>query len=144
MNFLGKIKRSWWIIISPLIFINGFGFIYIGTKYNNQNWILEGVLYELPWFLYLIIYAVFGPPVFLNESFVMILIGLMLYFIGIIRSIWLAFKLVDVYENEEKYTVKTTVINNPNAPRDNDSSSGIVACCLCIVVIFIFFAIFII
>lgn len=140
MNTIEKIKRSWWVILSFIIFLNGFGFIYIGAKHNNRNWILEGVIYELPWFLYFVVYGLYGAPIGFNVTGTFILIAIILLFISIIRSVWVAVKLADVYENEEKYTIQSTVLTKQAPKKDNDSNSTI-GCCLCLILIFIVFMI---
>ena len=84
MNTLEKIKNSWWVILSFIMFLNGFGFIYIGTKHYNKNWILEGIIYELPWFIYFVIYANYGAPIGFNITATLVFIALILLFISII------------------------------------------------------------
>lgn len=138
MNTIEKIKRSWWVIISFIMFLNGFGFIYIGSKHNNKNWILEGIMYELPWFLYFVIYGIYGVPNGFNVTATFIVLSVILMFISIIRSIWVAVKLADVYENEEKYTIQTTVLTKQTQKKEDDSKSTM-GCCLCIIIIFIIF-----
>ncbi len=139
MNTIEKIKKSWWVIFSIIMFLNGFGFIYIGFKHNNKNWILEGLTYEFPWFFYFIVYAIYGMS---TPATLMIALAMILLLIGIIRSIWVAVKLADVYDNNEKYTIKQTVMATPvNNTENNNNSSTTATCCFCIVVIFIIFAI---
>ena len=133
MNVVEKIKRSWWVIISVIPFLNGFGFVYIGLKNNNKHWVMEGVMYEIPW-LFSIILADNGPVLDVMTS-----IASVVMLVSIIRSIWLAIKLADVYNNEDKYTVRPTAINNHNKPQQNGSSSSSFICCLCIIVIFVAF-----
>ncbi|MBQ6100167.1 MAG: hypothetical protein IJL02_09965 [Methanobrevibacter sp.] len=141
MNTLEKIKNSWWVILSFIMFLNGFGFIYIGTKHYNKNWILEGIIYELPWFIYFVIYANYGAPIGFNITATLVFIALILLFISIIRSIWVAVKLADVYDNNEKYTISSTVLKNHNAPKENTDSKSKFGCCICLVIIFIIFMI---
>lgn len=43
-----KITSSLWVLVSFIPFFNGLGFIYIGNKYANSKWFLEGIVYELP------------------------------------------------------------------------------------------------
>lgn len=141
MNVLGKIKRSWWVLLSFIMFINGFGFIYIAVKYNNKNWLLEGIIYELPWFLYFLYIAIFGVPLLkFNPASGMILIAILLLFVSIIRSVWVAVKLADVYDNEEKYTIQTTQLTK-KTNKATDSKKSTIGCCVCIIVLFIIFAI---
>lgn len=139
MNVLDKIKRSWWVILSFIIFLNGFGFIYIGLKHNNKNWILEGISYEFPWFFYFIVYATWGYPSPAVSA--IIAFALILYLVGIIRSVWVAIKLSDVYDNTEKYTIQQTALNSHKQVQTNDNNSSSMGCCLCIICLFILFAI---
>lgn len=130
MNAIDKILRSWWVILSAVMFLNGFGFIYIGFKNNNKNWIIEGVIYEIPW--------IFGVAfVYLKPlSSIYIIICIICIMVSIVRSVWVAIKLCDVYDNEEKYRVQTTVVNNSNiASQSNDFPCGI-ACCAAVFLIF--------
>lgn len=140
MNTIDKIIRSWWVIISLIFFLNGFGFIYIGSKHNNRNWILEGIIYEIPWFLYFIIFGIYGTPAGFNVTATFIVLALILQFISIIRSIWVAVKLADVYDNEEKYTIQPTLITK-QTNKKNDDSNTTAGCCLCLAIIFIIFLI---
>ena len=127
MNTIEKIKKSWWVIFSIIMFLNGFGFIYIGFKHNNKNWILEGLTYEFPWFFYFIVYAIYGMS---TPATLMIALAMILLLIGIIRSIWVAVKLADVYDNNEKYTIKQTVMDTPvNNSENNNNSSTTATCC---------------
>ena len=141
MNIFEKIKKSWWVILSFIMFLNGFGFIYIAVKYNNKNWLLEGVMYELPWFLYFVFYALFGAPsvIPMNQSMLILLLAVLLLFVSIIRSVWVAIKLADVYENEEKYTISSTSLNNSKNSNENKDFNSNLACCLCALVIFFVF-----
>lgn len=139
MNIIDKIKKSWWVIFSIIFFINGFGFIYIGYKHNNKNWILEGITYELPWLFYFIIFAIHGMPS--TPAEISIAFALIIMLVGIIRSIWVAVKLADVYDNNEKYTIKSTVLAEPVNNKENDKSQSSMKCYFCIAVIFIIFAI---
>ena len=143
MNIIEKIKKSWWVILSFIFFLNGFGFVYIGFKHSNRNWLIEGIMYEIPWLFYFIFYGIFGTPIQpgLNPTYVIVIIAVMLLFVSIIRSIWVAVKLVDVYENNEKYTIKSTELNNVNNVSDNVNFTGKMGCCICVIVIFLLFAI---
>ncbi len=134
MNIVEKIKRSWWVILSFIMFLNGLGLIYIGLKNNNRNWVFEGIMYEIPW-----IFSIAIQP---NDMVIgqYTVVSSVLMLISIIRSIWVAIKLADVYDNEDKYTVRPTVVNNHNKPKENKDSLTSIGCCLCIIVIFIVFA----
>lgn len=135
MSIIEKIKRSWWIILSFILMVNGFGFVYIGFKNNNKHWVFEGVMYELPW-LFSIFFSL-NQPLF-NKFFILASIMML---VSIVRSIWVAIKLADVYDNEDKYTVRPTVVNNHNKPRERKGSLTGFGCCLCLIAIFVVFAI---
>ena len=139
MNTIGKIKKSWWVLLSFLLFLNGFGFIYIGLKHNNKNWLFEGIIYEIPWFFYFIVYAIFGLPkgVF-NPTSKVILLAFFLMLVSIVRSFWVAIKLADTYVDGEKPIPQTR--NPTNAGGNDGNISNKSGCCLCILVIFIIFA----
>jgi hypothetical protein len=143
MNIFDKIVKSWWVILSFIMFINGVGFIYIGSKHNNRNWIIEGVIYEIPWFFFFVYGAIYGfPSLFtFNPTNTISLFAELLMFVGIIRSIWVAIKLWNVYDNTEKYAQNPTELNNPNKPKENSRFSSTSTCCLCIAIIFFIFAI---
>ncbi|WP_407454578.1 hypothetical protein [Methanobrevibacter sp.] len=133
MNALDKIKRSWWVIFSPIILLNGLGFIFIGTIHDNKNWILEGVIYEIPW-VFGIIFSDFDGIID-----VYVAISMILLLVSIVRSVWVAIKLLDVYENEERYAIQSTALNNSN--QDSSEFPTTVACVSCLVLIFIAYAI---
>lgn len=139
MSILEKIKRSWWVILSFIMFLNGFGFIYIGLKHNNKNWVLEGITYEIPWFFYFIVFATCGNPSIAVTA--IISFALILLLVSIIRSIWVAVKLADVYDNTQKYTIQQTALNSHKQVQTDDNNSSKMGCCLCIICLFILFAI---
>lgn len=143
MNVIEKITRSWWVILSFIIFINGVGFLYIGSKHNNRNWIVEGIAYEIPWFLYFVYFGMFGDPNldFLIPSSLILLLAIILMFVSIVRSVWVAVKLADVYDNMEKYTISSTALDNHKSGENKDNWTTNLGCCLCIIVIFIMFLI---
>ena len=131
MELTEKIKRLWWVILSFIFFLNGFGFIYIGLKHNSQNWVLEGITYEVPWFFYFIIYGMYGYPS--DPTSNIIIICLLLMLVGIVRALWVAIKLADVYDNNEKYTIQQTALNSHKQVQNNSSDAPTLACCLLII-----------
>ena len=133
MNALEKIKRSWWVIFSPIILFNGLGFIFIGAIHDNKNWILEGVIYELPW-VFGIIFSDFDGIIEVYVAIAMILL-----LVSIVRSVWVAIKLADVYDNEDKYSIQSTSLNIFN--QDKNDFPTTLACVSCLVLIFIAYGI---
>ena len=143
MNVIDKITKSWWVILSFIMFINGFGFIYIASKHSNKNWFVEGVIYEIPWFFYILYSGIYGIPSVgtFNPASTMALFGELLMVVCIIRSFWVAIKLLDVYDNNEKYAQNPTELNNPREVKENNKFSTGSTCCLCLAIIFFIFAI---
>ena len=135
MNALEKIKRSWWVIFSVIIIFNGLGFVYIGSIHNNRNWVLEGVIYEIPW-VFGIIFSDFDA---LIDVYVAIAMILML--VSIVRSVWVAIKLADVYDNQEKYAIQTTALNGSIGAQPDTEFPTTIACVSCLVLICIAYAI---
>lgn len=140
MNLVDKIKNSWWVILSLIIMLNGVGFIYIGFKHNNKNWVIEGITYEFPWFFYFIIFAIYGVSL---PATLIITFAIILMLISLIRSVWVAVKLADVYDNNDKYTIKQTNLTHQAVHQDKKNRSSF-GCCLCILCIFIIAALMII
>ena len=66
--------------------INGLGFAYIGAKKFNNNWIKEGLIYEMPWFLMFLFLYMDGIATFFAG------LGLLMMLVCIIRTFWLLFK----------------------------------------------------
>ena len=142
MNIVDKLIKSWWVILSFIMFINGFGFIYTGLKHDNRNWILEGIIYEIPWVFYFIYIGIYGFELFkVNPCDNVLAFGLLLLLVSIIRSFWVAIKLWDVYDNNEKYAQNPTELSNPNHAKPKSKLSSGPVCCLCIALIFFIFAV---
>lgn len=135
MNALEKIKRSWWVIFSVIILFNGLGFIYIGAIHDNRNWIFEGIIYELPW-VFGIIFADIDPVLSVYVAIAMILM-----LVSIVRSVWVAIKLADVYDNQEKYAVQSATVNNSGNPQENSDFPTTIACVSCLLLIFVAYTI---
>ncbi|WP_458456642.1 hypothetical protein [Methanobrevibacter sp.] len=136
MSTIDKILKSWWVILSAVMFLNGFGFIYIGLKNNNKNWVIEGIVYEIPW-IFGVMFVYIKP---VTQIFSILCIICLL--VSIVRSVWVAIKLCDVYDNEEKYRVQTTVVNNTNIVSQNNDFPCGTACCVGIFLIFFALALF--
>ena len=135
MNVTDKILRSWWVLLSFIPMLNGFGFLFIGFRHDNKNWFLEGIMYEVPWAFSVIFtyYEHIANPLY-GVVFILMLIS-------ILRSFWVVVKLGDVYDNVEKYSVRPTAIKNHDAPQKNNLSVYW-ACCVCLIAIFILFVLF--
>lgn len=142
MNVFEKLAKSWWVVLSFILFLNGSGFIYIGSKHSNQNWIIEGVMYEIPWFFYMIYFAIYGLTyVTYNPTAYVLLFAFILQLVSIVRSFWVAIKLWDVYDNNDKYAHNPVELKNPSKIKEKGNISSTSACCLCLAVIFFIFVI---
>lgn len=79
------LEKIFLIIVSFIPFLNGMTFVYMGSKESNKNWIIEGLVYELPWFLqFLFVY---------DESIGTALagFGLLFMFICLLRTLYVSF-----------------------------------------------------
>ena len=143
MSTSNKILKSWWVLLSFIMFINGFGFIHVGRKYNNPNWIIEGVIYEIPWFFYFMYYSMYDglSTVGFNQVDYILSFAIIMFFISIVRSFWVAVKLWDVYDNIDKYAHNPIELKNPEKAKESNNSSNGPICCLCIAIIFFIFVI---
>lgn len=100
MNIMEIIIKSLWVIPSFFTFINGLGFIYMGYITNNRYWLLEGVIYELPWLL-ILLFTVLAPDII---SFIYLgLFATVLQIVSIIRSFWVDYKYIKFLHSNEKY-----------------------------------------
>ena len=144
MDTFEKFIKSWWVLFPFTLFLPGFGFIYIGLKSSNRNWILEGVTYQLPFFFYFVACAIYPADAMIKYYIWLILLAA---FIALIRSIMVAIKLIEQYEKEErpKISASTYTSSNPSSSADatvkKDKDSKLPACCACLVFIFVIFAI---
>lgn len=134
MDAFEKIKRSWWVIFPFTLFLPGLGFVYIGLKSDNKKWILEGITYELPTFFYILASAVYSFQVMAHYYFVLIVLAALIAFI---RSIMVAFKLLDVYDKNDSPVIQVGTGGTINKDKDSDWP----VCCGCLIVIFIIFAV---
>lgn len=82
MGFFNKLLKSWWIILSFIPFLNGLGFMYLGFRTSNKIWVLEGIIYEIPWIFSFI--SVYNQSLTYN----IVLVGVVLMIMSIIRSFW--------------------------------------------------------
>lgn len=145
MDTIEKIKRSWWVLFPFTFLFPGVGFIYIGLKSTNKNWIIEGITYQMPWLFYFIASAMFSSEVMVKYYIWLIILAAG---IALIRSIIVAIKLGGVYDRNNTPHVNATVYSTPNSGKSTVESSHIKdrdsnwpACCACLFFIFMVFAI---
>ena len=86
-SLFSTIEKVLFILIAFIPLINGLGFVYIGAKRFNENWIKEGLIYEIPWFLlFLFLYHD-------SIGYIFLILGLIGELICIIRSFMVLSKL---------------------------------------------------
>ena len=81
-SLINRIKSHLWIIISIIPYLNGIGFVYIGSKTSINKWIIEGCIYEIPWIILIILYPI--QPLI---SVIFIILGIISIILSLIRSI---------------------------------------------------------
>ena len=105
-SIFSKIVKSIWVLVSFIPFLNGLGFAYIGAKEFNGNWIKEGLIYELPWFLAFL---------FINSESILtffVILGLVMQLVSIIRSFYVYMNNKDVLiddDPESKVVVEKSI-----------------------------------
>lgn len=142
MDTFEKLKKSWWVLFPFTLFLPGFGFIYIGLKSSNRNWIIEGITYQLPLFFYLVASAIYTSDVMWKYYAWIIFLAAL---IALIRSVMLAIKLMEVYEKDDRPRISASTYTAPNSgtstPSKTDRGFEWSKCCGCMILIFIIFAI---
>ena len=79
-SLFSKVVKSLWILAAFIPFLNGLGFAYIGAKEFKREWVREGLIYEIPWFLAFL---------FINNEGLcglFIIIGFLMLIVGIVRT----------------------------------------------------------
>lgn len=90
-----KITSSLWVLCSLIPFFNGLGFVYIGNKYANAKWFLEGILYELP-----LILGILALPR-IEIATVFFAAGSLVKYVAIIRSLMVDYTLQKQLDNSD-------------------------------------------
>lgn len=82
-----KITSSLWVLCSFIPFFSGLGLIYVGNKYANAKWFMEGIAYELP--------SIIGVLAIqrIEVATVFFIIGTLVPYVAFIRSIMVDFTL---------------------------------------------------
>ena len=112
-TFRWKITHLWWIIISFIFLINGFGLLYAGFNADERLWKMEGTIYEI--IVLLFILSVGIQP---NSNLSSFITGIYLlsWIISIIRSFMIRNQYLekirrDKYQNS-RYSYKS-IQDNP-------------------------------
>lgn len=95
-----KITSSLWVLCSFIPFFSGLGLIYVGNKYANAKWFMEGIAYELP--------SIIGVLAIqrIEVATVLFIIGSLVPYVAFIRSIMVDFTLQKQLDKTE--TVSTS------------------------------------
>ena len=96
------LEKTFLILLSFILIINGLTFVYMGSKESNRNWIIEGFVYELPWILlFLFVY---------NDDLGTTLAGfaLLFMFICILRTVYVSFTYKKEIGSNSRESVRAT------------------------------------
>ena len=129
---MSSVRKYLWAILSFIPLINGVGFIHLGNKFNNTNWIIEGVIYEIPW-----IFAIFVA----NKD-PMIKFAYVMYTIGILRTIWVLTKYPDERIEAKNLNDKLNEIKSNISDGDDNKCTCCYGMSVLMVIMFILFVIF--
>ena len=96
---MDKVISSLWILLSFFPFINGIGFLYVGSKTFRGNWFLEGIVYELPWLAMILAFS------FQQAAMGMVALGAGFIFliIAFARSLMVNTEYQKILDNNEPY-----------------------------------------
>lgn len=112
------IINYFWIIISIIPFINGIPLMILGLKEKIGKWIFYGLFFELPTFIYFIIYT---PNI--NNSLVMD-IFITLLFVSAILSFAYSLIIIEEYFKKQDFTFVDSPIPNTLNINDGFKSEG--------------------
>ena len=79
------LEKIFLIIVAFIPFLNGMTFVYMGSKESNKNWIIEGLVYELPWLLQFLF--AFNEGI----STTIASFGILFMFICLLRTLYVSF-----------------------------------------------------
>ncbi|AMK15341.1 hypothetical protein [Methanobrevibacter olleyae] len=91
---LGDLINSLWVLISFIPFLNGIGLIFKGKSSSKKSWIIEGMIYEIPWIVGFLTWNI------QLIRFIAFEIAVVFYFVSIVRSIMVASEVKPLYGNE--------------------------------------------
>lgn len=89
-----SLEKTLFVLISFIPIINGLGFVYAGAKRLNNKWIIEGLIYEIPWFILFL----FLPHDDIGTTLAMI--GWIVLAVGVIRSFFVLGKINERLEDD--------------------------------------------
>ena len=119
---LWEILHSLWIIPSIIVFINGLGLMYTGLRVHKRQWFIEGVIYELPYILFQVIFN----DVYTNDPMNMTLrmLSFLAISLSLIRSIMIRKTFIQLLKNEkhsdvEDLSTHSSSISEINAIENN-------------------------
>ena len=96
---IDRIISSLWVLLSFFPFINGMGFLYIGSKTFRGNWFLEGIVYEIPWIMMVLAFPLHqvGMGLFAASA------GLVFSIVAFARSLMVNKEYQNILDNGEPY-----------------------------------------
>lgn len=122
-TFRWKITHLWWIIISFIFLINGFGLLYAGFNADERLWKMEGTIYEIIVLLFILSVGIQANS---NLSSFITGIYLLSWIISIIRSFMIRNQYLekirrDKYQNS-RYSYKS-IQDNPIKESDRKNNT---------------------
>lgn len=96
---IDRIISSLWVLLSFFPFINGMGFLYVGSKTFRGNWFLEGIVYEIPW----IVMVLSIPLHHFAFAFAAAGAGLVFSIVAFARSLMVNKEYQNILDNNEPY-----------------------------------------
>ena len=94
------LEKTFLILLSFFPFINGMTFVYMGSKESNFKWIIEGLVYEIPWFLQFL----FAENDDLATTFAGF--GLLFMFICLLRTLYVSFTYKKEFDTNSRPMIK--------------------------------------
>ena len=96
---IDRIISSLWVLLSFFPFINGLGFLYVGSKTFRGNWFLEGIVYEIPWIMLVLAFPFHQVAMGLFAASA----GLVFSIVAFARSLMVNKEYQNILDNEEPY-----------------------------------------
>ncbi len=103
---LWKIINSWWLVFPFTIYLNWVAFLYIGVTARNRKWIIYGVLYAIPFIIYLV-YTETGQNTSIRSGE-----PIDLEYEIILSSVWLiaVFSIVHAFFLRKEYLIRLEIL----------------------------------
>lgn len=102
LSFRFKLKHSWWLLFCATVAFGFLALIYTGIKAKKRSWTLAGILYALPYSLYMLL----SPNGSVNED-VLTGLGAVSFLCCLIHSFWIWPRYLEIMAQREQGKSKT-------------------------------------